>query len=73
MPPRKRAQSAPKTDDETLEPLADEETGPDGGAETEPERSDLQAVENPCPNCFPNGWPEGSFAVGCEHGSWIRD
>ena len=72
MPPRKRAQSAPKTDEETLEPV-DEQTGPEVGAETEPERSDLQTVGLPCSDCFPGGWPEGSFAVGCEHGSWIRD
>ncbi|MGE7437948.1 hypothetical protein [Kitasatospora sp. NPDC001175] len=26
--------------------------------------------EQPCPECFPDGWPEGASAVGCEHGSW---
>ncbi|MGW2692333.1 hypothetical protein ACWC3Y_10780 [Streptomyces sp. NPDC001296] len=78
MPPRKRAQTAPKTDElgETAEPLTEgepEPSGPDAdGATAEPERSDLQAVNEPCPTCFPGGWPEQSFAVGCEHGSWQR-
>lgn len=71
MPPRKRAQSAPKTDGETLEPASDEQPPPD--AETEPNRSDLQTVDAPCSECFPGGWPEQSFAVGCTHGTWQRD
>lgn len=38
----------------------------------EPAKSDLQAVEAPCSLCFPNGWPDLVFAVGCEHGTWYR-
>lgn len=38
-----------------------------------PARSDLQTVEQPCPECMPNGWPDGAFSVGCTHGTWIRD
>lgn len=44
----------------------------DGDGE-KPERSDLQTVDKPCEECFPNGWPEGAFSVGCTHGTWIRD
>lgn len=100
MPPRKRAESAPKPDpDETATPTIEEEgatlepepDGPrvpqdsddDGTGEPkaappdettpEPELSDLQEVEQPCPECVPNGWPEGAFSVGCIHGTWIRD
>ncbi|WP_439947169.1 hypothetical protein [Streptomyces sp. BBFR109] len=41
--------------------------------EQEPrERSDLQDAERPCGECFPNGWPEGAFSVGCTHGTYIR-
>jgi hypothetical protein len=25
-----------------------------------------------CPLCFPAGMPDGSFSVGCEHGTWER-
>jgi hypothetical protein len=39
----------------------------------DPEKSDLQTVEQPCPVCFPNGWADGAFSHGCEHGTWIRD
>jgi hypothetical protein len=37
-----------------------------------PEKSDLQDVEQPCVECFPNGWTEGAFSQGCEHGTWVR-
>jgi len=39
-----------------------------------PERSDVQAADKPCQECFPNGWPEveGAFSVGCTHGTYIR-
>lgn len=54
-----------------------QEQAPDGGekpAEDDaPERSDLQTVDKPCKECFPNGWPEGAFSVGCTHGTWTRD
>ncbi|MEU8968163.1 hypothetical protein AB0D11_02610 [Streptomyces monashensis] len=79
MPPRKRAQSAPKSvePDEATAALADGEPDPDTPeadvTPPAPERSDLQTVDAPCPQCFPAGWPEGAFAVGCEHGSWKRD
>lgn len=102
MPPRKRAESAPKPDpDEATAPASEEEgaalepesDGPrvpqdsddDGTGETTaappdetapepgPELGDLQEVEQPCPECVPNGWPEGAFSVGCIHGTWIRD
>lgn len=83
MPPRKRAQSAPKTEpeptDETLPENDDSATpddaptAPSGDAETKPARSDLETVEQPCPDCFPGGWPDQAFAVGCTHGSWQRD
>lgn len=25
-----------------------------------------------CTDCFEDGWPPESTAVGCEHGTWIR-
>jgi hypothetical protein len=43
----------------------------DGGGDAE--RSDLQTADQPCPECLPNGWPEGAFSVGCTHGTWVRD
>lgn len=78
MPPRKRAASAPKAESEQ-EPLAPEtedddqqdespEQAPAGADATEPERSDL-----PCQECMPNGWPEGAYAVGCAHGTYVRE
>jgi hypothetical protein len=36
-------------------------------------RNDLQAADKPCGECFPNGWPEGIFSVGCTHGTYIRE
>ncbi|MFJ8345027.1 hypothetical protein ACIQ9J_01360 [Streptomyces sp. NPDC094153] len=77
MPPRKRTPAAedikaapgapadPEDEQQKSEDPKDDQGGP--------ERSDLQAVERPCPECMPNGWPEGAFAVGCTHGTWIRD
>lgn len=100
MPPRKRAESAPKPDpDEGTAPAVEEEgtslepepDGPrapqdsddDGTGEPmaappdettpDPERSDLQAVEQPCAECVPNGWPAQAYAVGCTHGTWQRE
>ncbi len=59
------------------EPAADgppsEETVPDAEGADTPALSDLQEVEQPCPECVPNGWPEGAFSVGCIHGTWVRD
>lgn len=89
MPPRKRAESAPKPDpDETIAPAAEEGSEPDGPQEPQnsgtgeptaappdpgPERSDLQTVNTPCAKCFPNGWPAQAYAVGCTHGTWQRE
>lgn len=25
-----------------------------------------------CRKCWPDGWPEGVFAAGCDHGSYER-
>ncbi|MFE2712216.1 hypothetical protein ACFXKI_09560 [Streptomyces mirabilis] len=87
MPPRKRAASAAEaTEVEQPETEAPEQPDADGAASDETEttpdtpdtegdapRSDLQTVEQPCPECVPNGWPEGAFSIGCTHGTWIRD
>lgn len=85
MPPRKRAASAPQPDSDT-EPLTEDGTeqqdsGAEGGTATappddtedKPKRSSRKTVEQPCPECFPEGWPATSTAVGCEHGTWTRD
>ncbi|MFE9448271.1 hypothetical protein [Streptomyces sp. NPDC006739] len=85
MPPRKRATAAPESvaDDQQTDgsdARANDDAGP-GSADTAPgtensdelERSELQAVDEPCTECFPRGWPDHSFAVGCEHGTWTRD
>lgn len=53
--------------------LGDKAPAADGEETPEPERSDLQKVEQPCPECVPNGWPDGAFSVGCTHGTWVRD
>ena len=47
--------------------------GPDGDKTPEPERSDLQAADTPCTECFPNGWPAQAYSVGCAHGTWVRE
>ena len=39
----------------------------------EPEKSDLQTVDEPCSACFPQGWHAQAFSVGCEHGTWTRE
>jgi hypothetical protein len=75
-------ESAPKTEEPTVEPLAEtsadapaaaaEET-PAPQAEPKPKRSERRPAALPCSICFPNGWSEGSTAVGCEHGSWKRE
>lgn len=86
MPPRKRTASAAEAPEASEseqpesgapdQPDADDEAAADA-AETEgddgPARSDLQKVEQPCPECVPNGWPDGAFSVGCTHGTWVRD
>lgn len=81
MPPRKRAESKPA---EPVEPqLGEDPAAPEAAAAEEPppaspdsdkpKKSDLQAAEQPCPICIPNGWVEGAFSMGCEHGTWVRD
>jgi hypothetical protein len=25
-----------------------------------------------CPDCFPNGFPEGIRTMGCPHGTWVK-
>lgn len=79
MPPRKRAESVPKTEESSVEALAEaegapavaDEEQPAPPAEAKPKRN--KPANLPCAECFPNGWPETSTAVGCEHGSWTRD
>jgi hypothetical protein len=78
MPPRKRAESAPKIEEPTVEssadaPSADAEETSAPQADTKPKRSERKPATLPCTDCFPGGWPETSTAVGCEHSSWTRD
>jgi hypothetical protein len=35
--------------------------------------TDASPQEQPCPEHFPDGWPDDASAVGCEHGSWSLD
>ncbi|MEU5596692.1 hypothetical protein [Streptomyces sp. NPDC020298] len=70
MPPRKRAESAPKAE-EPVAPETDSQTACSTADDSA--RSDLQTVDRPCEECFPNGWPQQAFSVGCTHGTWIRD
>lgn len=42
-------------------------------ANKQPTKSDPQKVAQPCGECFPDGWGDGFFARGCEHGTWVRD
>lgn len=88
MPPRKRAQSAPKTeepDEQIIEAPAEAEAdggdeAPDDAAadalvESETDRSDVQTGGEPCGYCFPGGWAARADivgALGCEHGTWQR-
>lgn len=64
------------SDDSAPQASAEESDG-DGGQNPPqdgpaPERSDLQTVDRPCEECHPRGWPEGAYAVGCTHGTWVR-
>lgn len=27
---------------------------------------------NLCPDCFPDGWPQGYRTMGCPHGIWVK-
>lgn len=29
-------------------------------------------LNNICPDCFPDGFPEGSRAENCLHGTWVK-
>lgn len=51
------------------------QAAPDAEPEPEPKmpaRSDLQEANEPCSICYPDGWPEQVFSLGCEHGTWLR-
>lgn len=40
-----------------------------------PGRSRKSTDPDICPECFPDGWdslPEGAYAPGCQHGSWVH-
>lgn len=38
-----------------------------------PAPTETQTEKQPdCSECFEDGWPPESTAVGCEHGMWIR-
>jgi hypothetical protein len=52
---------------------AGDESAANAGDGEKPERSDLQTVDQPHEECFPNGWPEGAYSVGCTHGTWVRE
>lgn len=80
-PPAPETPDASQQGDETL-PTASTGSGDTTPADTpagspkpddKPTKSDLQEVEQPCSICFPNGWADGAFSHGCEHGTWIRD
>jgi hypothetical protein len=84
MPPRKRAAAAPKTQpagkqegleapdtEETPEADSVEEAAPDQSAGPD-SPADPASANLPCTVCFPDGWPDGVTARGCEHGSWTR-
>jgi hypothetical protein len=64
------AAPAPATPEAEEAPNADAAT-PDAPGD-DAKASDVQTVDRPCEECMPNGWPEGAFAVGCEHGTWRR-
>jgi len=72
-------QQADADSHEPASPHADGDQEPDDEGSKddkgdEPERSELQAADKPCGECFPNGWPdlEGTFSVGCTHGTYTR-
>lgn len=69
MPPRKRTTHPPEAVEKPTEDHIDQAEAEDGAPRG---KAEAPGVEVPCPMCFPAGWPEGSPAVGCEHGSWTR-
>ena len=83
MPPRKRAETKPADPVETATDEAAEETAPaeaaaaeepSSGSESKPTAKRKQHTDpEPCTECFPGGWPDGSTGLGCEHGTWSRD
>jgi hypothetical protein len=87
MPPRKRAASKPEQppieEQETVESAddTDPEDSPQEAAHQdatadEPGSDDDTSDDNaeqPCTECFPNGWPAEGTSVGCAHGNWTRD
>lgn len=34
--------------------------------------AEAEAEGGICPECFPQGWPEGATNAGCVHGQWVR-
>lgn len=79
MPPRKRTTPDPEPEQEPLEtsaedaqeePTADKPKAP---AAPEPAKSARKEAEQPCTECFREGWPDGTTSIGCAHGTWNRD
>lgn len=89
MPPRKRTTPTPEpesletpaedtqeespADDETTGGTPEEAAPPETPAEPAPTKSDRQEAEQPCAECFRDGWPDDATSVGCSHGTWNRD
>lgn len=77
MPPRKRAAAAakpePQGEQEGREaPAAEEAPETEGVEDAKPDEGAPADADLPCTVCFPDGWPDGVTARGCEHGSWTR-
>jgi hypothetical protein len=77
LAPEADASTEPDDDTEVSAPAADATDEvpadtDDADQDDEAARSDLQTVGQPCQECFPNGWPEGAFSVGCTHGTYVR-
>lgn len=69
MPPRPR-KPAPEVVPEADALPADDTTDPEPDA-PQPKRTKPQ--EQPCVECFPQGWPaDDATSAGCGHGSWQR-
>lgn len=82
MPPRKRTAPTSEPEQEPLktpaedaqeEPPAGDETTDGTPAESTPAKHDRQEAEQPCTECFRDGWPGDATSIGCSHGTWNRD